>query len=122
MTVPDGGLLPQIKGILGNAGVPYFVKNEGLQSLMGWGTIGLGYNNVFGAPVVMVAPDELDTARALLKDFGMPVSSNPGRGAARAGAAIPQPSQCRHCRNELKAEEGDEPLTHCYHCGWPLDA
>ena len=70
MTVPNVALLPYIKGILGTAGVEYFVKNDGLQHLLGGGTIGLGYSQVFGPPVVMVAADQLDRARELLNALG----------------------------------------------------
>ena len=115
MTVGNAALLPHIKGILDGAAVRYFVKNDQqLQNLLGWGTVGLGYSNVVGPPVVMVDAAQLDLARELLRDLDAP--------AAPSQAVTKNPSRCAHCGKELESDKDDEALTHCYHCGWSLDA
>lgn len=120
MTVTDAALLLQMKGILSTAGVQHFVKNETLQNLIGWGTVGLGFNNIFGPPVVMVPPDQLELARQLLKRLDTHTESARVSNPMQGSAIAEEPPCCPHRRKELKAERGDEPLTHCYHCGWPL--
>lgn len=122
MTLANAALLPHVKGILDGAGVRYFVKNDLLQNLLGWGTVGLGYSNVFGPPVVMVDATQLDLARRLLRSLDAPSPTGPGSLVPPSGAATDEPSRCSHCGNELEADGSDEPLTHCYHCGWPLQS
>ncbi len=55
LTVEDVALLPHIKAILDVAGVAHFVKHEGVQHLIGWGTAVFGFNPITGPPVVMVS-------------------------------------------------------------------
>jgi hypothetical protein len=113
MTVANAALLPYIKGILDAGGVGYWVKNDGLQNLLGWGSIGLGFNKIFGPPVVMVRSDQLDYARELLRPFE-PGASRPVTGS--------RPPRCSHCSGELDTDSAEEPLANCYHCGWPLES
>jgi putative signal transducing protein len=120
MTIADSALLPHIKGILDAEGVQYFVKNEGLQNLLGWGTVGLGFNQVFGPPVIMVAAEQLEFARGLLRDFDE--SNGPGSGLS-ASPSTPMtegPSRCTRCGHDLESDQGDEVLAHRYYCGSPL--
>ena len=32
-----------------------------------------------------------------------------------------QPTSCSRCCRPVEKDEGDTPLSHCYHCGFPLD-
>jgi hypothetical protein len=119
-TVGDVSLLPLIKATLRAAEVPHFVRHEGVQHWIGWGTAVFGFNPITGPPVVMVADSHLERARTLLAPF-----SRFEQGPDPAPAGVPtgptrQPATCEHCRHPLETEDGEPPLTHCYHCGWPL--
>lgn len=120
LTVTDASLLPHIKAVLDAAGVRYLVKNEGVQHLFGWGTAVFGFNPITGPPVVMVETSELDRARALLREFSGVDQERETAPAALRPDVDRQPAVCGHCQGPLEAEGGDVPLTHCYHCGWPV--
>ena len=55
------------KTILEDVGIKYFMKNDSLQDLFGFGRI--GFNPLIGAVEVKVAPDDIEEARQLLEDL-----------------------------------------------------
>jgi hypothetical protein len=67
MDLADPAILAVAKSLLEEAGVPFFIKNEGTQSLFGGGQMGTGYNVFTGPPVLMVEPSRLDEVRELLE-------------------------------------------------------
>jgi Putative prokaryotic signal transducing protein len=48
-----------VKSMLESEGIPCLVKNEGLQSVFGYGIIGAGYNPILG-PMEVQVPRELE--------------------------------------------------------------
>ena len=52
MVVADASLVPHLQGLVEAAGIPHYVKHDGVQELVGLGSSGFGYNVVAGAPVV----------------------------------------------------------------------
>jgi len=120
LTLGDNSLLPQVKAVLDSAEVRYFVKDDGVQHLIGLGTAALGFNPITGPPVLMVEADDLERAKVLLRDF-VGANQDEPRIVPRPGASPAQsPSRCDECGKALEVGEGDEPLTYCYHCGSPL--
>lgn len=116
MVVADASLVPHLQGLLEAAGIPHYVKHDGVQELVGLGSSGFGYNVVAGAPVVMVEPERLDEATALLEEFLESV-----RGPLPEAAGRTMPAACPRCRGLLEPGEGEAALTHCYHCGAALE-
>jgi hypothetical protein len=116
MAVPNAGLLPHVKAVLDAAGVTYYIKNEGVQGLLALDIVLMGSSNPFTTPIVMVDPAHLDLARTVLRDFEPPATPTSEPDTTTAAASV----RCSHCHRDLEAEAGDERLTHCYHCGWPL--
>ena len=57
------------KEILEAEGIEYQVRGEGLQHLVGIGTLGTGFNIVTGPAELSVNEDDVDAARDLLEDF-----------------------------------------------------
>ncbi len=55
--------------ILDGAGIPYIARNDRLQNLFGWGSIGTGFNLVTGVIRIQVPPDREEEARALLTEL-----------------------------------------------------
>ena len=55
--------------ILDGAGIPYIARNDRLQNLFGWGSIGTGFNLVTGVIRMQVPPDREQEARALLTEL-----------------------------------------------------
>lgn len=109
LTLYDVALVPHAKAMLDSVGIPYFVKNDAVQNLVGWGTLG-GFNPIVGAPVVMVPESSLEQARALLAEL------EGGEPQVTSRAAF-----CTQCNRSLVTDdEDDEGLTHCFHCGSPL--
>ena len=118
-TLTDASLVPHAKAMLESAGIPYFVKNDRVQNLFGWGTLGGGHNFITGPPVVEVEARYADSARQLLAQLeGAQGFSSSAKADPKAGSA----SFCSQCKQPLEAsdEDEDEKLTHCYHCGSPL--
>lgn len=68
LTVPHDSLLPVVKAMLESSGVRYFIKDEGVQSLIGIGGLVTGYNPVTGAPVLVVAPEDYEAAVEILRE------------------------------------------------------
>lgn len=117
MVLADASLVPHARAALEAAGIPHYVKNEAVQELVGWGSVLWGFNPITGAPVIMVPASRREEAAALLGELVARVQGPPDtkRDASK------QPTVCRRCRGTLESE-ADDALSHCYHCGWPLDA
>lgn len=118
MVLANASLVPHAKAALDAAGIPHFVKNEAVQELVGWGSVLFGFNPITGAPVIMVEASRREEAAALLRDLIARVQ-RPADAPARKAA---QPALCPRCRGSLASEEEEPVLSHCYHCGWPLEA
>ena len=65
--VTDPSEAVHVKAALDGAGIPWLVRNEGVQNLFGVGTLGTGYDIVTGPPIIMVPADRLDDARKALE-------------------------------------------------------
>jgi preprotein translocase subunit SecD len=65
-TIDNAALVPLARSLLDSAGIRYFIRNERVQDLFGWGRLGPGYNVAAGAPMVTVEPSREDEARELL--------------------------------------------------------
>jgi len=116
LTLYQAALVPHAKAMLDSVGIPYFVKNDAVQNLVGWGTLG-GFNPIVGAPVVMVPESSLEQARAILRELegGEQQSPNESRSVASRAAF------CAQCNRSLDTDDEDEDeLVHCFHCGSPL--
>ncbi len=70
LSVTNPALLPLAKSILDSAGIPFTVRNELVQGLIGWGQLGTGFNLLTGPPVILVEERKLDEARTLLEQLG----------------------------------------------------
>ncbi len=57
------------RSILDAAGIPYAARNQSLQNLFGWGTVGTGFNVVTGPVRFQVPLDCEAEARALLTEL-----------------------------------------------------
>jgi hypothetical protein len=62
----DQSLVAIAKSVLEGAGIPCIARNERLQNLFGWGTIGTGFNAAMGPIRVQVLKEDADAARELL--------------------------------------------------------
>jgi len=122
LTIGDIALLPQLKAMLDSAEVRYFIKDEGVQNLFGLGTSALGFNPATGPPVLMVEASDLERAEGALGDLKETIQKGPEPAPEPEGSPWPAPASCPKCGKALETSEGDEPLTDCYHCGWPLDS
>lgn len=65
----NAGLIALAKSILEGAGIPYFAKGEGLQSLFGLGGLGTGFNPLVGPVQIQVPRDCEKAAVGLLVDL-----------------------------------------------------
>jgi hypothetical protein len=68
----DQSLVAVAKSILDSAGIPCVARNERLQNLFGWGTIGTGFNAAMGPIRIQVLKEDEETARELLKAAPVP--------------------------------------------------
>ncbi len=68
-TPQDAGMIAFVKSLLQSADIRFFVKNERVQHLFGFGGFGAGFNPITGPPVVLVEPDRADEARELLAEI-----------------------------------------------------
>jgi hypothetical protein len=66
MDLTDPAMLAVARSLLEEAGIRFFIKNEGTQNLFGGGQLGTGYNVFTGPPSLMVEPSRVDEARELL--------------------------------------------------------
>jgi hypothetical protein len=62
----DQSLVAVARSILEGAGIPCIARNERLQNLFGWGTIGTGFNAAMGPIRVQVLSEDAETAKELL--------------------------------------------------------
>ena len=58
-----------VGSVLKSAGIPYVARNETLQNLFGWGTIGTGFNVAMGPIRFQVPKDRVEEARGLLTEL-----------------------------------------------------
>ena len=70
----DQSLVAVVKSMFDDAGIPCVARNERLQNLFGWGSIGTGFNAAMGPIRVQVLKEDEETAKELLK--GVPVSQD----------------------------------------------
>src|SRR5262249_34924351 len=62
----DQSLVAVAKSVLEGAGIPCIARNERLQNLFGWGTIGTGFNAAMGPIRIQVLKEDAEAARELL--------------------------------------------------------
>ena len=70
--VTNAALLPLAKSILESADIPFTVRDEMVQGLIGGGQLGTGFNVLTGAPKILVVESNAAEARALLEQLGAP--------------------------------------------------
>ncbi len=63
----DQSLVAVARSVLEDAGIPCIARNEGLQNLFGWGTVGTGYNVAMGPIRLQVLREDEETARQLVQ-------------------------------------------------------
>jgi len=66
METGDQSLAAVAKSVLEGAGIPCIARNERLQNLFGWGSIGTGFNAAMGPIRIQVLREDADAARELL--------------------------------------------------------
>ena len=65
----DQSLIAVAKSVLEGAGIPSIARNERLQNIFGWGTIGTGYNAAIGPIRLQVLKEDAETAKELLVPY-----------------------------------------------------
>lgn len=70
----DQSLIAIAKSVLDGAAIPYIARNERLQNLFGWGTIGTGYSVAMGPIRLQVLKEDAEAARELLAPHASPES------------------------------------------------
>ena len=120
LTVTDTALLPIIENELDEAGIPFTVRHEGVQNLLGAGAVGVGFNLATGAPVVLVEESRLDEAKALLDEFAQDMEDRLRATSGEPPSVDGEPASCPACGRALERQPGDAPLDNCYHCGAEL--
>lgn len=68
----DQSLIAVAKSLLASAGIPSIARNERLQNLFGWGSIGTGFNAVTGPIRLQVLDKDESDARELLAALPLP--------------------------------------------------
>ena len=63
----DQSLVAVARSVLESSGIPCIARNEGLQNLFGWGSIGTGYNAAMGPIRLQVLREDEAVARQLLE-------------------------------------------------------
>lgn len=63
----DQSLVAVARSVLEGAGIPSIARNERLQNLFGWGTIGTGFNAAMGPIRLQVLKEDAEAARELLE-------------------------------------------------------
>ena len=66
----DQSLVAVAKSVLEGAGIPCIARNERLQNLFGWGTIGTGFNAAMGPIRLQVLQKDAEVAKQLLDPGG----------------------------------------------------
>ena len=72
---PDQNLILIARSVLDGAGIPFVVKGEGIQDIIGGGRIG-GMNFLTGPIEILVPDDRAEEARAILADFDQEASDS----------------------------------------------
>jgi hypothetical protein len=62
-------ILSLVKSILDGEGIRYLVENENIQSLIGLGAFGTGFNPLTGPIQIYVEKDRVEDAKILLEDL-----------------------------------------------------
>ncbi len=62
----DQSLIAVAKSVLDSAGIPCIARNERLQNLFGWGTVGTGFNVAMGPIRLQVLKEDESDARQML--------------------------------------------------------
>jgi len=62
----DQTLIAVAKSVLDSAGIPCIARNERLQNLFGWGSLGAGFNAAMGPILLQVLKEDEGVARELL--------------------------------------------------------
>jgi hypothetical protein len=68
----DQSLVAVARSVLDAAGIPCIAKNERLQNLFGWGTIGTGFNAAMGPIRLQVLREDAEVAKELLTTAAVP--------------------------------------------------
>jgi hypothetical protein len=68
----DQSLVAVARSVLDAAGIPCIAKNERLQNLFGWGTIGTGFNAAMGPIRLQVLREDAEVAKELLATAAAP--------------------------------------------------
>ena len=63
----DQSMIAVARSVLEAADIPCIARNEKLQNLFGWGTIGTGYNVAMGPIRLQVLREDVEVARELLR-------------------------------------------------------
>ena len=72
----DQSLIVVAESILKGAGIPFIARNQRLQNLFGWGTIGTGYSVAMGPVRLQVLKEDAETAKELLVAHDPPESED----------------------------------------------
>jgi putative signal transducing protein len=72
----DQSLAAVAESILQGAGIPFIARNERLQNLFGWGTIGTGYSVAMGPIRLQVLKEDAEIAKELLVAHTPPESED----------------------------------------------
>ncbi len=72
----DQSLAAVAKSVLDGAGIPCIARNERLQNLFGWGTIGTGFNVAMGPIRLQVLREDVPVARELMVANSVPLDEN----------------------------------------------
>jgi hypothetical protein len=76
----DQSLAVVVRSVLESAGIPSIARNERLQNLLGWGSIGTGYSVAMGPIRIQVLREDEEVARELLKTVPLAVEDEDGDG------------------------------------------
>jgi hypothetical protein len=68
----DQTLIAVAKSVLDSAGIPCIARNERLQNLFGWGSVGAGFNAAMGPIRLQVLKEDEGVARELLTALPVP--------------------------------------------------
>ena len=84
----DQSLIAVARSLLESAGIPCIARNEVLQNLFGWGSIGAGFNAAIGPIRLQVLKEDEEVAKELLKDVPVYSSGIQAELVTPTGAAI----------------------------------
>jgi hypothetical protein len=80
-------LLALAKSLLESAEIPFLVRGEGIQDIVGWGRFPGGANLVTGLVELQVSAEDLEQAKILLEDL----EESQGQAPDQAGQETPEP-------------------------------